>query len=510
MEIKQIPLHRLKCNEGQIEGLPTNPRYIKDEKFELLKRSLQESPEMLHLRELLVYPHGDTYIVIGGNMRLRAAEELGIEELPCKVLPATTPVEKLREYTIKDNNGYGEYDWDILANEWDEMPLADWGVDMPAFEEMADSEEETPTVEEDDFDEDNDTIVCRCARGDVWQLGNHRVMCGDSTSEADVEKLRGGVLADMVFTDPPYGMGKESEGVLNDNLNLGELLLFNSKWIEVAMKGLSKVGSFYMWGTAEPLMQAYSEIFMPLMKQRGENKLTFRNLICWDKGEGGFGVKSHLQRMYPLHNEYCLFFMRGRQDYGQTKEDYWDGFEPLRKKIDQWCEIIGKKKVRELTCSTCTHWWSTSQWEFITEPHYNTLRDYCIENNIQAFREESDKIREEYDKIREEWYKTRAYFDNTHDNMNEVWRFPTTSGKESEDCGGHATPKPIAVCSRAIKSSSREGDVVLDVFGGSGSTLIACEQLNRKCLMMELDTHYCDVIIARWEKLTGLTAIKIE
>lgn len=194
MNAQMIPTSRLRCNEGQLEGLPSNPRYIKDEKFELLKRSLQESPEMLHLRELLVYPHGDTFIVIGGNMRLRAAEELGIEELPCKVLPATTPVEKLREYTIKDNNGYGEYDWDILANEWDEMPLADWGVDMPAFEEMANSEEETPTVEEDDFDEENDTVVCRCKRGDVWQLGNHRVMCGDSTSEADVEKLRGGGL----------------------------------------------------------------------------------------------------------------------------------------------------------------------------------------------------------------------------------------------------------------------------------------------------------------------------
>lgn len=129
-----IPTSRLRCNEGQLEGLPSNPRYIKDEKFDLLKKSLQESPEMLHLRELLVYPHGDTYIVIGGNMRLRAAEELGIEELPCKVLPATTPVEKLREYTIKDNNGYGEDDWDKLANEWDEMPLADWGVDMPGFD----------------------------------------------------------------------------------------------------------------------------------------------------------------------------------------------------------------------------------------------------------------------------------------------------------------------------------------------------------------------------------------
>ena len=134
MQAQMIHTSLLRCNEGQLEGLPSNPRYIKDEKFELLKRSLQESPEMLHLRELLVYPHGDTYIVIGGNMRLRAAQDLGIEELPCKVLPPYTTVEKLREYTIKDNNGYGEDDWDKLANEWDEMPLADWGVDMPGFD----------------------------------------------------------------------------------------------------------------------------------------------------------------------------------------------------------------------------------------------------------------------------------------------------------------------------------------------------------------------------------------
>ena len=93
--------------------------------------------------------------------------------------------------------------------------------------------------------------------------------------------------------------------------------------------------------------------------------------------------------------------------------------------------------------------------------------------------------------------------------MNDVWHFNVTSQKERELCGGHATPKPIALCSRAIKSSSREGESVLDMFGGSGSTLIACEQLNRRCYMMELDPHYCDVIIARWEKLTGEKAVLI-
>ena len=110
---------------------------------------------------------------------------------------------------------------------------------------------------------------------------------------------------------------------------------------------------------------------------------------------------------------------------------------------------------------------------------------------------------------RAEWYATRAYFDNTHDKMTDVWEFGRTRGEERAECGDHATPKPLALCARGIKTSSREGEIVLDVFGGSGSTLIACEQLNRKCRMMELDPHYCTVIIARWEKLTRQKAKKL-
>lgn len=191
METTMLKVSQIQCNNGQIEGLPANPRQITQQKLALLKQSISESPEMLHLRELLVYPFGNKYVVIGGNMRYRAAIELGIKELPCKIIDPATPIAKLREYTIKDNNGYGAYDWDMLANEWDDVPLLDWGVDMPDFEE-ADSEEENTTVEEDDFDKETDTVVCRCQRGDIWQLGKHRVMCGDSTSEEDINRLRGG------------------------------------------------------------------------------------------------------------------------------------------------------------------------------------------------------------------------------------------------------------------------------------------------------------------------------
>ena len=116
--IRKILINDLERNKGQIEGLPQNPRFIKDAKLKALIRSLRESPEMLNLRELIVYPSGQKYVIIAGNMRYMAARELNMLELPCKILPKDTPIQKLREYAIKDNNPYGEDDWDILVNEW--------------------------------------------------------------------------------------------------------------------------------------------------------------------------------------------------------------------------------------------------------------------------------------------------------------------------------------------------------------------------------------------------------
>jgi hypothetical protein len=129
--IKDIKISKLELNKGQVEGLPKNPRFIRDERYKALVKSIEDAPEMLKLRELLVVEHGSKFVVIGGNMRLRACKELGMETVPCKVLPADTPVAKLREYAIKDNNGFGEDDWDILANEWDAEELQEWGVELP-------------------------------------------------------------------------------------------------------------------------------------------------------------------------------------------------------------------------------------------------------------------------------------------------------------------------------------------------------------------------------------------
>ena len=127
---RKIKLTELHHNDGQIDGLPANPRIIKDEKFKKLKKSLQDDPEMLELRELLVFQYGGEFVIICGNMRYRAALELGMEELPCKIIPPETPISKLKAYALKDNISYGEYDWDMLANEWDSQDLDDWGLDV--------------------------------------------------------------------------------------------------------------------------------------------------------------------------------------------------------------------------------------------------------------------------------------------------------------------------------------------------------------------------------------------
>jgi hypothetical protein len=134
MKLEKIKLSKLKSNTGQIEGLPANPRLIKDSKYQKLVKSLQDDPEMLELRELVAYDNNGELIVIMGNMRYKALTELGIKETFVKVLPNNTPVEKLKAYTIKDNVSFGENDFDMLANEWDSIELEEWGVDLICFE----------------------------------------------------------------------------------------------------------------------------------------------------------------------------------------------------------------------------------------------------------------------------------------------------------------------------------------------------------------------------------------
>lgn len=146
---KKIPLSEIELNEGQLNGLPSNPRFIKDEKFASLVRSLQESPEFLKARPLLVFQmRNGKYITIAGNMRLRALRELGAKDVPCYVFPKSTSVKKLREYTIKDNMAYGQIDWENIANEWEPEELKDWDFEMP--EDWLSEAPELPKNEEEE------------------------------------------------------------------------------------------------------------------------------------------------------------------------------------------------------------------------------------------------------------------------------------------------------------------------------------------------------------------------
>ena len=201
MKTERVKISKVKTN-------PNNPRLIKDDKFKKLVRSIKEFPEMLQIRPIVVDKDN---IVLGGNMRLRACKEAGLKEV--YIVKADQLTEKQqREFIIKDNVGFGEWDWDDLANEWDVDKLEDWGLDLPV-----DLKVEELEAEEDDY-EMPDEIKTDIVLGDLIEIGEHRLLCGDSTDSDQVAKLMNGEKADIVFTDPPYGMNAVSKsGVLSKN-----------------------------------------------------------------------------------------------------------------------------------------------------------------------------------------------------------------------------------------------------------------------------------------------------
>lgn len=508
IQIQFVPIELLEYNEGQIPGVPENPRTREDAKQRNLEKSIEDLPEMTIARAALCFPYNGRYVVIGGNRRLEAQRALKRKEVPIIALPEDTQVDKLRRMALLDNESTGQTDWAKLAKDWSKDEIRAWNIETPKgwFNEAPGKK-----AEEDNYTEP-EKLKPRVKPGEIWQLGEHRLMCGDSTNKDDVARLMNGTVADLVFTDPPYGMKKEKEGVVNDNLNFDDLLAFNKRWIPISFQNLKENGSWYCWGIDEPLMDIYANILKPMQR---ENKITFRNLITWDK-KNGQGQNSNEFRMYPIADEKCLFVMCGVQGFNNNFDNYSTAFEPLRVYLETEAKKVelNNAKLKQI-CGVYmySHWFTKSQFAIITETHYNELREYF---NGEAFTKTYKELQtllgdgtQTFEAFRAQENEKRAYFNNTHDNMNNVWHFDKAKQEERINTGGHATPKPIALCGRAIKSSSRENELVLDLFGGSGSTMIACEQLNRKCYMMELTEHYCDVIINRWEILTGRKAVKI-
>ena len=184
---------------SQVKNNPNNPRLIKNDKFKKLVKSVQEFPEMLELRPIVV---DENMIVLGGNMRLKACQEAGLKEVWIEVANLTEQQKK--EFTIKDNVGFGEWEWDILANEWEQTELEDWGLDGFPFEEK------TLEAEEDNF-EVPDEIKTDIVLGDLFEIGEHRLLCGDSTDSDQVAKLMNGQKADIMVSDPPYGIDLDTD-----------------------------------------------------------------------------------------------------------------------------------------------------------------------------------------------------------------------------------------------------------------------------------------------------------
>jgi len=472
-----------------------NPRELTKDQHQDLKDSITRFGLV---DPLIVNIHKERKnILVGGHQRLRIAKELGYKSVSCVEVELTP--EKEKELNVRLNKNTGQWDWDALANHFDVGELLEWGF---SEDELQFTEPDVQGLTDDDDIPEVEEAITK--QGDLWLLGEHRLLCGDATKKEDVERLMEGQKAELLHADPPYGMGKEKDGIINDNLYREKLDAFQMDWWESFRPYLEDNGSVYIWGNAEDLWRLWYKLL------KDTERLTFRNEILWSKGHG-LGMSSDKHRQYATVSERCLFFMLGEQGFNNNADNYWEGwdslqqfFETERKKIPEndktIANALGFKDGR-----TINHWYSRSQWAFITEDNYKKLQEYCRNKNSDVFKKDYNDLKKEYNDLKKEFYSTRAYFDNTHDNMTDVWQFERVKGEERH---GHATPKPVQMIERIIKSSSQEK--VIEPFLGSGSTLIACEKTNRKCYGMEIDPHYCDVIVKRWEDYTGNKAERFE
>ena len=381
MEIKTVSISKIKSN-------PNNPRLIKDDKFAKLVNSIKEFPEMLNIRPIVV---NKDMVVLGGNMRFKACKEAGLKEIP--IIIADLPEGKEREFIIKDNISGGEWDWDLLANEWDVSQLTDWGLDIPNFETNLEAEE-------DDY-EIPDTIETDIVLGDLFEIGEHRLLCGDSTQTDTFKALFGEQLADLVITDPPYnvsyeGKTKKKLTIDNDKQSDGDFYQFLYDFYTALGSYTKAGGAWYVW-FADVEIVNFSKAFID-----SGNKLA--QMIIWKKNSLVMGRKD-----YHFIHEPCLYGWKEGAAHG---------------------------------------WYSDRKQTTILE------------------------------------------FDRPQRNAE------------------HPTMKPIPLFAYQISNSSKQGDIVADGFGGSGTTMVACHQMQRKAYLVEFDPKYCQVIIDRMRKLDPNIKIK--
>ena len=368
------------------------------------------------------------YNLIAGHGRVQAAKEMGIEAVPCVFVEGLTEAQR-KAYILADNRlgELGEWDMDLVSEELEnlkeeglDIDLTGFNIDDILFEDIEDidivpAEQETESA-----------TIPKAKRGEVWILGRHRIMCGDSTDPEDMEKLMGGGSASLLETDPPYNVAVEGKAgtIENDDMPDEAFYDFLCKAFRNASSVMKEGASFYIWHADSNGLQ-----FRSAAEASG---LTIRQNLIW--------VKSH--------------FTIGRQDY-------------------QWKH------------EPCLYGWKEGAAHYFLDIRsLNTVQEY--EGELLKFSkgELIDIIKNLYEDISTVWHADKPVVSELHPTM-----------------------KPVSLIKKQIRNSSVEKDIVLDPFGGSGTTLIACEEMNRRCYMMEYDPHYCDVIINRWEGLTGEKAV---
>jgi len=279
----------------QIRPNPDNPRFIKEGKFEKLVKSIKEFPEMLELRPIVV---NQDMVVLGGNMRLKACEEAGIEQVPI-IFADNLTEEQQKEFIIKDNSSFGEWDWDLLANEWETQDLIEWGLDIP--DDWA--ADEVLEAKEDDFEESADGIETDIVLGDLIEIGEHRLLCGDSTDSDQVAKLMNGEKADMVFTDPPYGVSyegghnkKKRDGIIADTLSGSDLSTLFEDSINTACIFTHDYAPFYIWYASGKSVETFAGL--------SNTPISVRAVIAWYKVKSGLGA---FMSQYIPNYEPCIY-----------------------------------------------------------------------------------------------------------------------------------------------------------------------------------------------------------